>query len=300
MCFKFRRLMDGRGASKRGWVVGTLLLLLWIPRTAWTQEAGFWDKRGLWAEFVYTIRTWEKVVWTITPSVRTDEQEINSGFMTRVTTEATVQFSEDWDIRNRFFLIGRQSASGDIDIDERIQILLRKVFFRFHKDKIRFRGGLFYERHFRGDEIDDFNVYRTRLELRMDGIKNEPWVQQDFFFDHARGFFRTRTRAGLRLPHQVAKAEHEEEHADGVSAEELLEGHHLCRRVVLATRRLTKHATNQLSTLDRSLRSLFSCSTLRLTRRGVSAANAASRLIGGKPHCHPEGANQPFKPRTTR
>jgi len=57
--------------------------------------------------------------------------------------------------------------------------------------------GLFYERHFRGDEIDDFNVYRTRLEVRMDGIKNEPWVQQDFFFDHARGFFRTRSRGGL-------------------------------------------------------------------------------------------------------
>ena len=54
-----------------------------------------------------------------------------------------------------------------------------------------------YERHFRGNEIPDFNVYRTRVELRMDGIKHEPWLQQDFFFDHARGFFRTRTRGGV-------------------------------------------------------------------------------------------------------
>jgi len=56
---------------------------------------------------------------------------------------------------------------------------------------------LFYERHFRGDAIPDFNVYRTRLELRADGIRKEPWAQQDFFFDKARGFFRARTRAGL-------------------------------------------------------------------------------------------------------
>ena len=83
--------LDGwQRGIRRGWVVGTLLLLLWFPRNAWTQEARFWDKRGLWAEFIYTIRTWEKVLWTVTPSIRTDEQELNTGFMTRVTTEATV------------------------------------------------------------------------------------------------------------------------------------------------------------------------------------------------------------------
>ena len=53
----------------------------------------------------------------------------------------------------------------------------------------------------------------------------------------------------------------------------------------------------QLSAFNRSR---FSCSSLRLTRRGVSAAKAAKRLIGGRPPCHPEGANQPFRPRTTR
>jgi hypothetical protein len=47
------------------------------------------------------------------------------------------------------------------------------------------------------DAIPDFNVCRTRLEFRGDGYRNQPWAQQDFFFDHGRGFFRTRTRVGL-------------------------------------------------------------------------------------------------------
>lgn len=188
--------------SKDGWktgrVVGTLLLLLCVCRTASAQDARFWDEIAFWGEFIYTIQTWEKVVWTVTPWLRTDEQELNSGTMTRVTTEATVQLNEEWDIRNRFFVIGRIDEREDkVVVDERIQILLRKLFLRFWDDKVRFRGGLFYERHFRGDAVPDFNVYRTRVELRADGIRYEPWAQHDFFFDKARGFFRTRTRVGL-------------------------------------------------------------------------------------------------------
>ena len=195
-----RWVMNGRMTPKRAVIVGALLLALCIPRAGQAQETldtRFWDAIAIWAEFIYTIRTWEKVEWTVTPWIRTDEQELNSGAMTRVTTEATVRLNEEWNIRNRFFVIGRTDALGDVVIDERIQILLRKLFLRFWHDKIRFRGGLFYERHFRGDAIPDFNVYRTRLELRGDGVQNEPWGQHDFFFDHERGFFRTRTRVGF-------------------------------------------------------------------------------------------------------
>ena len=185
---------------KQGRLTSTLLLLLCVSRTASAQEAQsvrFWDELAFWGEFIYTLRSWEKVTWTITPSFRTDEQELNSSFMSRVTTEATIKLPEEWDVRSRFFMIGRETDLGNLVFDERIQMLLRKTFFRFWNDDIRFRGGVFYERHFRGDAIPDFNVYRTRLELRADGIRNEPWVQQDFFFDKARGFFRARTRAGL-------------------------------------------------------------------------------------------------------
>ena len=174
-----------------------------FPGSSRAQEARFWDDVALWAEFIYTIHTWDKVEWTVTPWIRTDEQELNSGTMTRVTTEAIVSLGETWDMRNRFFVIGRKDEARDkVVIDERIQILVRKRFLRFYDDRVRFRGGLFYERHFRGDAIPDFNVYRTRVELRGDGIKYEPWTQLDFFFDHSRGFFRTRTRTGVlwRLP----------------------------------------------------------------------------------------------------
>ena len=46
------------------------------------------------------------------------------------------------------------------------------TLLRFRNNDVRFRGGLFYERHFRGDAIPDFNVYRTRLELR--GERRQP------------------------------------------------------------------------------------------------------------------------------
>ena len=202
--------MERRVASKRGLVVGTLLLFLWIPRTGSAQGTRFWDDAALWAEFIYTLRSSEEVVWTVTPSLRTDDQEINSTFMSRVTTEATLALPKEWDVRGRYFFIGHGAEVGDYSFDHRMQILLRKTLLRFWNDDVRFRGGLFYERHFRGDAIDDFNVYRTRLELRGDGIRNEPWAQQDFFFDHARSFFRTRTRVGflwnLRREQQVRLA----------------------------------------------------------------------------------------------
>ena len=56
-----------------------------------------------------------------------------------------------------------------------------------------------YERHFRGEVVPDFNVYRPRLDWTARALKGElvPWGQQDLSFDRERGFFRTRTRIGL-------------------------------------------------------------------------------------------------------
>ena len=184
-------MVRGQGVRR----LGTLLLLLWVPQPATAQGSRLWDEAALWAEFIYTLRSWEKAVWVITPSIRSDEQEINSTFMTRVTTDATFALPREWEFRGRFFLIGRATELDKMVFDQRIQVLFRKTFFR--NDDVRLRAGLFYERHFRGDVIDDFNVYRTRLEFRGDGFRHQPWAQQDFFFDHARGFFRTRTRVGL-------------------------------------------------------------------------------------------------------
>jgi len=175
--------------------VGVLLLLLLVPQSAWAQGARLWDETALWAEFIYTLRSWEKGVWVITPAFRTDEQEINSTFMTRVSTDATFALPREWEVRGRFSLIGHGTEFDDVVFDKRIQILFRRTFFR--NDDLRLLAGLFYERHFRGDAIPDFNVYRTRLEFRGDGFRNQPWAQQDLFFDHARSFFRSRTRVGL-------------------------------------------------------------------------------------------------------
>ena len=185
-----------RGRVWRSRLLGALLLVA-TPGVGWAQESRLWDKVALWAEFIYTLRSWEDANWVITPSVRTDEQELNSTGMSRVTTDVTFSLPDEWDIRPRYFLIGRLTEADDFVFDHRIQVLARKTLARLHDEKIRLRAGVFYERHFRGDAIDDFNVYRTRLELRGDELWNEPWAQQDFFFDHDRGFFRTRTRVGL-------------------------------------------------------------------------------------------------------
>ena len=175
-----------------------LLVTSLAPRSVKAQDARFWEDVAFWGEFVYTIQTWDSVEWTVTPWIRTDEQELNSGGMTRVTTEAWVRLGDGWDIRNRYFAIGRMDeAEDEVVLDHRIQFFLRKLLGRAWNDRVRVRGGIFYERHFRSDAIPDFNVYRTRIELRGDGIRYEPWTQLDFFFDQSRGFFRTRSRTGV-------------------------------------------------------------------------------------------------------
>ena len=45
---------------------------------------------AFWGEFIYTALWRENFVWTVTPSVRTDEQEENGNVMTRLTTEGVI------------------------------------------------------------------------------------------------------------------------------------------------------------------------------------------------------------------
>ena len=113
---------------------------------------------AFWGEFIYTILWREKLVWTVTPSFRTDEQEINTDLVTRFTTEALLELPRQWQFRGRFFLIGRQEEGGGSAIDQRIQLLVRYPLATIWKGEIHVDGGTLYERHFRGDEVEDFNV----------------------------------------------------------------------------------------------------------------------------------------------
>jgi hypothetical protein len=90
---------------------GLVILIFLIPATGLaqspmpplpeTEDPNF----AFWGEFIYTILWRERLVWTATPSIRTDEQEINANVVTRFTTEATLELSKAWQFRGRFFLL---------------------------------------------------------------------------------------------------------------------------------------------------------------------------------------------------
>ena len=179
----------------------TTLVLLWTlilhpPSPALGQEG---PESAFWAEFNYTILSKEKFDWLVSPSYRSDEQEVNGRNMSRLTTDGIVRLSKDWEVRGRFFLIGRQKDLGGAAFDQRVQIRARHPIGRTKRGDISFLGGMVYERHFRGDVVPDFNVYRPRVDWEGRPLKWNlgPWGQQDLSFDHGRGFFRNRTRIGL-------------------------------------------------------------------------------------------------------
>ncbi len=185
-------------------ILGFALLILLFFRPGFAQDQMFPTpepkdpKFAFWGEFIYTVLWQDKLIWTVTPSFRTDEQEINGNFVTRFTTEATYRVPRDWELRGRFYLIGREKeVGGGASFDQRIQFLVRYPLTTFRDNALGLDGGTLYERHFRGDQLSDFNVYRQRFELSADTWKYSPWVQQDLSFDHSRGFYRTRTRLGL-------------------------------------------------------------------------------------------------------
>ncbi len=176
-----------------------VLLCLLTPAHGLSEEPGQDPPFAVWGEFIYTVLGREKFVWTVTPSIRTDEQEIDGNFVSRFSTEATVALpKEEWELRSRLFVIGRAKEGGGAAFDQRVQFLVRYPLTHFWKDQISVDGGTLYERHFRGDEVADFNVYRQRVELTADDWKFAPWMQQDLSFDHTRGFYRTRTRLGVQ------------------------------------------------------------------------------------------------------
>ena len=178
-----------------------ILLLLWTsllfpPGRALCQDQ---PATAFWAEFNYTILSREKFVWLVSPSYRSDEQEVNGRSVSRLTTEGIVILPKDWEVRGRFFLIGRQKELGGAAFDQRVQIRVRHPIGSTKRGDISFLGAMAYERHFRGDFIPDFNVYRPRIDWEAGSLKWNlvPWGQQDLSFDHSRGFFRNRTRIGL-------------------------------------------------------------------------------------------------------
>ena len=200
------------GHLKRSHVLGFILLTIVMPHPGLAQDPmppiveTEDPKFAFWGEFIYTLLWRERLVWTVTPSIRTDEQEIGSDFVSRLTTEANVALPKDWELRGRFFLIGRQKEQNSgAAFDQRIQFLVRYPLTTFRNGELELDGGTLYERHFRGDEVSDFNVYRQRVEISADNWKLSPWGQQDFSFDHSRGFYRTRSRIGLLWSSQQNK-----------------------------------------------------------------------------------------------
>jgi hypothetical protein len=171
---------------------GVLLLLTRATALADAETA-------FWAEFNWTPIWKKNFVMVISPSYRSDEQEVDGGGITRVTFDSIVGLPREWEVRGRFFLIGRDKEVGGAAFDQRIQIRVRHPLGVIERIEMAVLGGMVYERHFRGDEIADFNVYRPRVDWTARTLKWRlvPWGQQDFSFDHARGFFRTRTRVGL-------------------------------------------------------------------------------------------------------
>ena len=92
--------------------------------------------------------------------------------------------------------VGIKAADIEKSNDYWVTIGMRPIVTGDGFAVLELRGGTFNERHFRGDSVPDFNVYRQRVELTSDVRRWAPWIQQDLFFDHERGFFRTRTRIG--------------------------------------------------------------------------------------------------------
>jgi len=100
--------------TQRCAIVGALLLLVLLPRPALADE-----KYAAWGEFLYTLPSTPGFTWTITTGVRSDEQELNGLFSSRVSTEAVFRLPRGWDFRGRFAVVGRDTEVGtDYSFDQ--------------------------------------------------------------------------------------------------------------------------------------------------------------------------------------
>lgn len=74
-------------------IIGFVLLVSLIPAPGLAQDPtqpipeAEDPKFAFWAEFVYTLLWRDKLVWTVTPSFRKDEQELDGSFVTRLEGE---------------------------------------------------------------------------------------------------------------------------------------------------------------------------------------------------------------------
>jgi len=55
-----------------------------------------------WAAFNYTMLSREKFVWLVSPSYRSDEQDVNGRSVSRLTTDGIVILPKDWEVRGQF------------------------------------------------------------------------------------------------------------------------------------------------------------------------------------------------------
>ena len=117
-------------------------------------------------------------MWLVSPSFRTDEQEVNGRTMSHLTTDGIFALPKDWEVRGRFFVIGRDKEIGGGAFDQRVQIRVRHPIGKIETAKVHFLPGMVYERHFRGDAIPDFNVFRPRVDWFNSNEKMRPYAQQ--------------------------------------------------------------------------------------------------------------------------
>ena len=120
-----------REGIARGAVGAAVCLVLLLSRRTGAAD----EKYALWADFIYTLYSGQKVVWVVTPAFRTDEQDVNGRFTTRISTALTYDLAPGGNLRGQFFLIGRQAEVGEAAFDQRAQILLRYTLFRFHEHR---------------------------------------------------------------------------------------------------------------------------------------------------------------------
>ena len=145
----------------------------------------------------------------MTTSFRSDEQEVNGTYVARLSTAGKIRLSRRFRFEPRVLFInqGKNFGGGTTWVTRpRFTLSWRLAEFA----NVHLTSKTRYERHIRSDKVPDFNVYRQGFEFREDHQKVSPWILQEFFFDNSRGFFRSRSRAGLifnlRMSRQLSVA----------------------------------------------------------------------------------------------
>jgi len=183
-------MTNGRG-SLRLRLVPLLLVVLICPFRAQAQSLAFWG------DLIFTFVQDKKLEWTAVGSFRSDGHLLPGTIFTRVSTEARFAlFPRFWLWGQYTFINEGTRADGRVDWNNRPQagIIYRFRTFRADND---LTGQTRIERNIHIGGVAPSNDYRQAIELRNDKGKIAPWFWEELFFDNSRGFFRTRSRAGL-------------------------------------------------------------------------------------------------------